>query len=59
VALILCLTLMEQDNTEHFNIHRKRAAVEVYREAKRFRREESGNSISPLSMRLPPKFSAG
>lgn len=41
---------MEQVNHEHFNIHRKRAAVDVYREAKRFRNEECKDSITPISI---------
>jgi hypothetical protein len=32
----------------HYNIHRKRAAVDVYRAAKRFCKEAAQNSIDPL-----------
>ena len=41
---------MEQQGTEHYNIHRKRAAVDIYREVKRFRKDEDSDWIPPLSL---------
>jgi len=35
-------------NYKQYNIHRKRAAVDVFRAAKRFRKEEVRNSIDPM-----------
>jgi hypothetical protein len=41
---------MEQVRSEHYNIHRKRAAVDVYRAALRYRREVSPLSVTPMSI---------
>lgn len=37
-------------STHHFNIHRKRAAVEVYKAAKDYRSQTCRNSIDPISI---------
>jgi hypothetical protein len=50
---------MEEEGRPHFNIHRKRAAVDVYREAKRFRTEECKDSISPLAIAQVASGGAG
>ena len=50
---------MEEEGRPHFNIHRKRAAVDVYREAKRFRKEECKDSVSALAIAQVASGGAG